>query len=254
MLSEKPWRIEAVLQFIGVLIFCWCLGQTIAALLHAAGVGGFRQSDSLGILILCTMSFQGVAWIFALIFLRQHQVSWLKAFGFCGPRLKNSWLFIVGILVVVLPPATSLLQAMSGTMLEKLGLPVENQRAVQMFLDTKSFWFRGYLGFFAIVLAPVAEEFIFRGVLYPFVKQQSSPRWAFFGISFIFAEIHLDAGTLVPLFALALVLTWLYEKTDNLLAPIAAHSLFNATNVVALNFLPQINEFLERHLHIQVLK
>ena len=66
-----------------------------------------------------------------------------------------------------------------------------------------------------------------------------------FGVSALFAAIHFDAVTLVPLFALALALTWLYEKTDCLLAPIAAHSLFNAVNLVALDFLPQINEFLQ---------
>ena len=38
----------------------------------------------------------------------------------------------------------------------------------------------------------------------------------------------------MPLFVLALVLTWLYEKTDSLLAPIAAHALFNAANLVLL--------------------
>ena len=86
------------------------------------------------------------------------------------------------------------------------------------------------------MLAPVAEEFIFRGMLYPFVKQLGWPRLAWFGVSFLFALIHDDAATFVPLFVLALALTWLYEKTDNLLAPIAAHSLFNAANLVLLFF------------------
>jgi len=34
----------------------------------------------------------------------------------------------------------------------------------------------------------------------------------------------------LPLFALAMLLTLLYERTNNLLAPITAHSLFNALN------------------------
>jgi hypothetical protein len=68
---------------------------------------------------------------------------------------------------------------------------------------------------FAVVIAPVAEEFIFRGMLYPFVKQLGWPRLAWFGVSFLFALIHLDAAAFVPLFLLALALTWLYEKTDN---------------------------------------
>jgi len=48
--------------------------------------------------------------------------------------------------------------------------------------------------------------------------------------------IHLNAPTFVPLFALALALTWLYERTDNLLAPITAHALFNAANYMAVSY------------------
>jgi len=88
--------------------------------------------------------------------------------------------------------------------------------------------------FFAMVLAPVAEEFIFRGVLYPFVRQLGWPRLAWFGVSFLFALIHVNAVTFVPLLVLALVFVWLYEKTDCLLAPIAAHCLFNTANLVIL--------------------
>jgi membrane protease YdiL (CAAX protease family) len=39
------------------------------------------------------------------------------------------------------------------------------------------------------------------------------------------------------LFLLALVLTWLYEKTDSLLVPITAHAFFNAVNLVLLCFI-----------------
>lgn len=95
---------------------------------------------------------------------------------------------------------------------------------------------RLYLDFFAVVLAPVAEEFIFRGVLYPVIKQLGYPRLALFGVSALFALIHLDAAIALPLFVLALGLTWLYERTDTLLAPIAAHGLFNAANLVLLAY------------------
>jgi membrane protease YdiL (CAAX protease family) len=46
----------------------------------------------------------------------------------------------------------------------------------------------------------------------------------------------MDAATLVPLFMLALALTWLYERTDNLLAPITMHSLFNIAYLIVLCF------------------
>ena len=57
---------------------------------------------------------------------------------------------------------------------------------------------------------------------------------AWFGVSALFALIHVNLPTFVPLFALALALTWLYERTDNLLAPIIAHALFNAANFAVL--------------------
>ena len=50
----------------------------------------------------------------------------------------------------------------------------------------------------------------------------------------IFAAIHHSAAIFVPLLVLGLVLAWLYEKTNNLLASITAHSMFNAINVVLL--------------------
>ncbi len=58
--------------------------------------------------------------------------------------------------------------------------------------------------------------------------------WRGFGVSFLFALIHGSAAIFIPLFALALALTWLYEKTGNLLAPIVVHGLFNAVNLVLL--------------------
>ncbi len=253
MLSAKPWRGEAVLQFIGAQLICFCLAVMIAGLLQKAGLAAFQPPDGMGTVLLGVLGFQGAAWLLILFFLRQHQVGWRDAFGWHGPNLKKSLLLAVGALAIMLP-AVWLLQTFSCAALEKIGWPVENQRAVGIFIGIKSFWLRAGFGFIIIVIVPVAEEFIFRGMLYPFVKQLGSPRAAFFGVSAVFAAIHFDAGTFVPLFALALALTWLYEKTGNLLAPITAHSLFNATNLVALLFLPQLNQFLQKYLPAQLLK
>jgi hypothetical protein len=54
------------------------------------------------------------------------------------------------------------------------------------------------------------------------------------GVSALFALIHFDAAIFIPLFVLAMGLTWLYETTGNLLAPIAAHAVFNAVNMALL--------------------
>ena len=224
-----------MLQFCGAQLLCFCLGLTIAGLLQKAGLAAFRPPDGFGAVLLGTLGFQGAAWLLILFFLRKHQAGWREAFGFRGPQLPRALLLAALVVILLLPVALGL-QQVSAVVLTKLGWPPEDQLAVTLLANTKSWWLRFYLGVFAVVFAPVAEEFIFRGMLYPFVKQLGWPRLAWFGVSFAFALIHYDAATFVPLFVLALALTWLYEKTDNLLAPIAAHSLFNAVNLVILCF------------------
>jgi membrane protease YdiL (CAAX protease family) len=235
MLSAKPWQDEAVIQLIAMQLLCYMFSLTVIVLLHKAGFAAFDPPGGFGAVMLSTLGFQGATWVLIPIFLRQHQAGCRATMGFRGPQLPRTFSLAV-ICTGLILPLVWLLQYASVLTFTKLGWPPEEQAAVALIGGAKSWWMRIYLGVFAVVLAPVAEEFIFRGVLYPFVKQLGSPRCAWFGVSALFALIHLDAGTLVPLFALALALTWLYERTDNLLAPITMHSLFNGANLVLLCF------------------
>ncbi|MGA9450539.1 MAG: CPBP family intramembrane glutamic endopeptidase [Verrucomicrobiia bacterium] len=235
MLSAKPWRGEAVIQFCSAQLVCFCLGMAMVSLLQKAGLTAFKSPDGFGTVLLGTLSFQGATWVLIYFFLRHHQAHWREVFGLRNSRLTRALLLAFLTVLVVLPIALCLQQA-SVLVLEKAGFPPEEETAVMLLAGAKSWWTRVYLGVFAVLIAPVAEEFIFRGVLFPFVKQLGYPRCAWLGVNFLFALIHMDAAALVPLFVLALALTWLYERTDNLLAPVAAHSLFNATNLVILSF------------------
>ena len=233
MLSARPWRGEAVLQFCGAQLFCFWFGLMIALALRKAGFAAFQPPDGSGVVLLGTLGFQGATWVLVPLFLWQHQTGWREAFGLRGPQLPRA-LFLAGLMTIVILPVALGLQIISVNVLTQIGRLPEEQLAVTLLAGAKSWWMRVYLGLFAVVLAPVAEEFIFRGMLYPFVKRAGYPRLAWIGVSLMFALVHDDAATLAPLFVLALMLTWLYELTDNLLAPIAAHSLFNATNLVLL--------------------
>jgi len=233
MLSHKPWRVEAVVQLFAGVFVCLGAGVVAAGLLRQAGLPAFKAPDSFANILLATLSFQGVAWLLIFDFLKQHEVNWRDAFGFRNVNLKSSLLLAAVVLALALPVVLWLEQG-SVQVLERLGWPREDQRAVELIVNAKSAWLRGYLAFFAMVLAPVSEEFMFRGVLFPFIKQLGWPKLAWFGVSFLFALIHVNAPTLLPLFVFALVLTWLYQKTDCLLAPIFAHSLFNTANLVIL--------------------
>jgi membrane protease YdiL (CAAX protease family) len=231
MLSAKPWRRELVALFCATQLLCFCFGVLIASLLEGAGITAFKSPDDLGALLLSTLSFQGATWVLIYFFLQLHHIRWREVFG-----LRELWLprtlLLVLLTALVAFPVTQGLQQVSALVMEKIGWQPEDETAVTLLAGAKSGLTRVYLALFAVVIAPVAEEFIFRGVLYPFLKQLGHPGWAWIGVSFLFALIHMNLAAVVPLFVLALALTWLYEGTDNLLAPILAHSLFNLAGLV----------------------
>jgi membrane protease YdiL (CAAX protease family) len=248
MLSAKPWRADAVIRFCTAQFACLCLGMMAIGLLQKIGVSGFKSPGDSGNVLLSTLCFQGATWMLIPIFLRQHRIGWREAFGLRGPELNRSLLLAVVFVIAILPVAW-LLQNLSISALTRLGWPPADQTAVALMASAKSPWLEIYLGAFAVVLAPVAEEFIFRGMLFPVVRQLGYPRLAWFGVSALFAFIHFDLAIFLPLFTLALALTWLYEKTGNLLAPVAAHSLFNTANLIVLHFEDQLNRLLQYICH-----
>ena len=82
-----------------------------------------------------------------------------------------------------------------------------------------------------VILAPIAEEIFFRGVVFNALLRESGRRWAFIGSSALFAVIHVSLVALVPIFLLGLALAWIYQRTGNLLAPMAMHATVNAISV-----------------------
>ncbi len=85
----------------------------------------------------------------------------------------------------------------------------------------------------AVILAPLAEEVFFRGVLQSFFRQQlGSPRIAILLASAVFAAVHINQPQAIPsLLALSLALGYNYERTGRLTSPILIHAIFNAVNV-----------------------
>ena len=76
----------------------------------------------------------------------------------------------------------------------------------------------------AVVLAPVIEELIFRGMLLTRWSAKWGPTKSILLSSFIFAILHAD---LVGAFVFGVVMSLLYINTRTLLVPMAAHFLNN---------------------------
>ncbi len=111
---------------------------------------------------------------------------------------------------------------------------VGDQPVVDLFLKTNSPALLLVLLLFALSVAPVFEEFFFRGFAYPALKQRYGFWPALLLVSGIFAFSHLHAPSFLPLFVFAIGLGLAYELTGSLIAPITMHILFNATMIVQL--------------------
>ena len=82
-----------------------------------------------------------------------------------------------------------------------------------------------------VIVAPIAEEVFFRGVVFNAWLREGGRRFAFIGSALLFAIIHVSLLSLVPIFVLGLMLAWIYDRTGTLVAPIAMHATVNGISV-----------------------
>jgi membrane protease YdiL (CAAX protease family) len=235
MFSAKPWRAEAVFFFVAAQALFVFMGVIANTYLIKAGVSGFRNIEDFGPILIGTLTFQGATWPLMVLFFWMQNISLRDGLGISTKKFALAPLLAVGTLIIVLP-AAEYLQYFCAELMDKLHWKAQTEEAVKMITNATSMPEQIYLGIFAVVLAPVAEEFIFRGLLFTFIKQCGFPKTAWIGVSLLFALIHGDAAAFISLFMLAIVLTWLYEMTDSLLASIFTHALFNGANLILLNY------------------
>jgi uncharacterized protein len=89
----------------------------------------------------------------------------------------------------------------------------------------------------AAVAAPLFEEYLFRGFLFPSLTRYFSV-WQSIGLSgLIFAVAHLSVSEVLPLAVLGSILAYVYYRTGNLLASMLIHSLWNGGSLLTLYLL-----------------
>ena len=167
----------------------------------------------------------------------QSPISLAAAFGFNRKNTGRCLLLglATGLGLVLIASAFAWI---SSLLIQAFGDQVEPQKLVTLIAEESAKQENiGTLIFFvvmAVAVAPIAEEILFRGILYPAIKQIGYPRVAAIGTALLFALFHVNLLTFASLTVVALGLIALYEFTDNLLAPITAHAVFNASNLIML--------------------
>ena len=83
-----------------------------------------------------------------------------------------------------------------------------------------------WMGFYAVIGAPLFEEFIFRGLIYRGLRRSLHPALALILSSLIFAMVHPPAA-FVPVFILGLFSAFVFEKTQSLMGSMVTHAIYN---------------------------
>lgn len=82
-----------------------------------------------------------------------------------------------------------------------------------------------------VVMAAVAEEVFFRGVLQTLlIRKLKDEHWGIFFSGFIFSAVHMQVNGFFPRMALGILFGYMYAKSGRLSMTIIAHALFNGMN------------------------
>lgn len=231
-LLMRPWPLENYMSRLlglticiyGGFLFMWLAGRQVT--------GKPELHNPIVSMLLAVLMFQGAAIALTHFFLREHQTNWIEGFGLLN-RPGQSIAIGTGAGLLVLPAAWWL-QNLSARLFEKLALDPQEQLAVEILRHVEGWPARIALGIATILIAPLGEEILFRGILYPAIKRTGHQQLALWSTAILFGAIHANLASFVPLTLLAVVLVWLYEYTGNLLTCFVVHCIFNAVNFIAL--------------------
>lgn len=86
----------------------------------------------------------------------------------------------------------------------------------------------------AVILAPIAEEIFYRGMIYPLFKKYLGTVWGALAAGLIFGLAHWDLWRTLPLALGGAVLCYIYEKSGSILVSMVAHGIWNGVMCILI--------------------
>ena len=177
--------------------------------------------------------FLGVIILGVLGFLQWRRISFVPLFGLD----RMPWLRAVGLGLRYVAMGYPLIFTANLVMSLLLGGGGEQQEILTFFQQAamdanyRSLLLAGAAG---VIVAPLTEEFLFRGYLYGTLRRYLNAPVAIAVNAALFALIHGNIVALPALFVLAVCLCIAYEVTGSLWVPITMHLVFNFVTLAVL--------------------
>jgi membrane protease YdiL (CAAX protease family) len=156
-----------------------------------------------------------------LVILISRKAGW-KSLGF-RPFTVDNLAMGCGLLL-----ATYMAIIIHNTILLALGVPTQAESMLKLLEMTNSPWGIALGG---VVVAPLAEEIVFRGFFFQGLRQTYGSKKAILVSSLVFAAMHLQLEALIPTFILGCALAYVFDKANSIWPGALLHLLVNLLGI-----------------------
>ena len=266
--DSAPRRNNMPLYMPFIPLFIWFGAVSLAISITNKLVGDLQnwQSDFLDNLILCIGGLMATAVIILLA--RTHFARRLKGFGLNVKNIHKDFFAAFVNLLTIWPllMAAIILTIFFGKLIWGQEYQIQQHQELELITEYSQLPLRILIVVVAVVIAPLLEETLFRGLFQTMLRsyldarclildtrrespstagsrsnppsagenRESRKAWLAIAISSgLFTVVHANAGHWPALFVLGLCLGYSYEKSGSLFRPIFIHSLFNAASIIA---------------------
>lgn len=242
--SKRFWRILGpILIYFGIQFVGQMIVQTVVLATHMQDLVGMMQSAQTESYpeVVATLSVKLMEWMMeyqslisgflalctiplpAFLFWRDRKMERAVQLPVnkMAPLKKYTWILLFGAAFCV---GMNVVMVMSGLAMKDVS-----------FLNVSKALYSESLGVMLVcqgLIVPIAEEWMFRGVLYRRCREQMKFWGAAFSVSLLFAFIHGSVTQMAYTLILGIFLAYVYEKFGSLKAPMFLHILVNSISIV----------------------
>ena len=201
-------------------------GTTVSTALNQVATG-MLANDGMALAIITAASSVVTILVFMLLRWSPFSRTYLRS----RPWGVLFWVFVLTFGTVI--PSEWLLEQLD------MEMPESVQHMFEQIMSTP-------VGYVAIgLLAPLAEEMVFRGAILRVLLKVFDRRWHWLPIvisAVLFGAVHGNMAQFLHAMLLGLLLGWLYYRTDSIVPGVVLHWVNNSIAYVIFNLLPQATE------------
>lgn len=224
-LGMVPWVLRDVLKICGGLMLIY-LAINLSGYVLLKYNPEIRSQLKHFVSIIGSMSMYCLGIWFILHFLKINYRSGLKNLGIIWTRWRRgSFKGIVCYLGFI--PVLVLLTSIGLVFCGIFGIDPEPHPLVDILKKERSLIYIYYLVITAVIIAPVFEEILFRGLFYQSLKKRFGFFTAAITSSVFFSFLHFNTAQFLPVLGLGVLFCFVFEYTGSLIPSIILHILNN---------------------------